>query len=1047
MACNGWDEKSGDPLVDGANESFKKSTEDFENLNKFSFKKVWEGFHKKTFDMQGTVKREMRRIIGENAEALIQALELSAGGSAKGDVEYQIAFDRLFKSLSPEEYNALNEMIQAKRAIAIGKNRRRVTMDFLEDEAVGTVFDMEKKEDIEKLNKLFGAKRIRKLFRTSKTIYKNKGEKYRFLTVRKTSAQAWRRDKDNVSKSIVATGHDSAEEAQVYSVSDQMEVLREAEIMNPHGTTVEGYEARLAHMKKLDPESYNKIEGRANIYFDTFKSQLGHMYRAGIISAKKYHSMREVGDYSPRLYIQYFDTTAQLDSLQGIKKGSMSSMQSDSALLMRDYIVRLHDKIARNEANTELYNYAEANPGNGIAEVVEFTTDVPDNYKAVTAMVKGRKKYIKMAREIGEEWGGQDPSMDMETMKTFRKWSGAGIVRATATGFNPEFALTNLPRDLFFSWFRTREYADNVLMAPFQIARQLWNTASDVWNSSDTPIGKAKEYLDEGGMMEFMTNQGMILAKRTAGKQAVLHPTLKVVEKWASYLGTKTELWVRLALREQAIENRARGGKVTKAMRKEATWIARGYLDFSQGGHLVKSADTFIPYLNAGLQATRGMFSTLAGGTGHTGKKGQRFEGSMAEQKRKNMNVAIWKMSQFVGIFAAMFMGNMLRHPEEWDKIDDYTKTKNLIIFSGAKELDEDGNVISEGFFKIPLDQGQAGMANLVALMLTGVLKETIGTEGDTVWHKFARTRPEIFRDGVKQMIPFTNFTPPSIKALLALANQDIFFSDKIYKGTEQSDKGQEYTPFTHPALIMSMQKLNKLLPNTGGILPSDPLSPARMRAVIDTFFVPSNTLVRGTGALVDVATDFFVLSDEHKEIRDLVEQDKRRALKRWPVARLFEYTHEESVERRKQAEQEKIEGHSRVAKIRNQVDWMLQKYNKISPNDTSGQSKIIKSTVDIINNSDLARVEKKKMKDRIVNARSFKKNVGKIKSPLFWREVSSEPNPEIRAEMIFQQWVKYPKFRDELLDSFRRLKRVGNTKTKRALRFRMKEHEDGGGK
>ena len=120
MACNGWDDKTGDPLIDGAKESFDQSTEDFEKLEKFSFKTMWQGLHKQTFDMQGTVKREMRRLLGGNAEALIQALELSAGGSAKGDVEYQIAFDNIFTQLSKEEYSALNEIIQAMRNIAIG---------------------------------------------------------------------------------------------------------------------------------------------------------------------------------------------------------------------------------------------------------------------------------------------------------------------------------------------------------------------------------------------------------------------------------------------------------------------------------------------------------------------------------------------------------------------------------------------------------------------------------------------------------------------------------------------------------------------------------------------------------------------------------------------------------------------------------------------------------------------------------------------------------------------------------------------------------------
>jgi len=51
---------------------------------------------------------------------------------------------------------------------------------------------------------------------------------------------------------------------------------------------------------------------------------------------------------------------------------------------------------------------------------------------------------------------------------------------------------------------------------------------------------------------------------------------------------------------EQAYKN--------KDITREATFAARDYMDFGQGGGIAKALDNAIPYLNASIQGTRGMF-------------------------------------------------------------------------------------------------------------------------------------------------------------------------------------------------------------------------------------------------------------------------------------------------------------------------------------------------------------------------------------------------------------------------------------------------------
>jgi hypothetical protein len=62
-------------------------------------------------------------------------------------------------------------------------------------------------------------------------------------------------------------------------------------------------------------------------------------------------------------------------------------------------------------------------------------------------------------------------------------------------------------------------------------------------------------------------------------------------------------LLTRLAIRERALR-RGKDGK-------EATFAARDYMDFGQGGTIVKALDNAIPYLSAGVQGMRGFWRAL----------------------------------------------------------------------------------------------------------------------------------------------------------------------------------------------------------------------------------------------------------------------------------------------------------------------------------------------------------------------------------------------------------------------------------------------------
>lgn len=1001
--------------ADPVEQNFKKSDKLYQEITGWDVHKIWGNFHRLVFDAQGPVKKEIRKL-GIVGEKLVRTLELAAGGGARGDVEHTISFDSVFEGIKEHQFDMLNRIIQALRNISLEENWREHLTKLTGEDYIGTTFDLSNKEDKARLEKAVG-KPVKA------------GKKFTHAMTKKVSIDS---DQVSVRLFVDKVSADTAAEAEGRRVAKQLEIL------NPDALTKEQYEKWLKLAEAADPELYNAMRLKAEDYFAVMRRQIGFLERAGILSKEKAKDMIAAGDYSPRLYMQFFDPDITFNNLEQIKTGSTQPLLLDSALLMRDYIVRAHDRIARNEANLELLKIAESHPDNPIVQKISENEakHVSANFKVINAMVKGEKVPLKMPLAFAEQWGQSDPSLDRETAKLLQHLSGASIVRASATGLNPEFALTNLPRDMFFSWFRTREYSDNVVFAPFQILARMVEVSGDVWHTGNVPIGRAKEFLDDGGMMEFMTSQGLIVQRQFKGRGSVLHPKLKALEGWLSFLGQKTELWVRLALREQAIHKRTGGdrSKLTTDIRKDATWIARGYLDFAQGGKLTKGADRVVPYLNAGMQATRGLFQTLAGGHG------------TAEQIRDNKWAAWWKFAQFTTLFGTVFMLNLLHYPDDMEKIDDGDKQKNLIWFLPGMEKKAANGETIRAYIKLPMDQGQSAMANAAMLIFSQALKGMLG-EGDTVFHRLANTRPEIFGDGAKSLIPFVNTLPipPILDAIIAANNLDTFGMQEIWKGADFEDKNKEYTPFTHPAWRMQAKVLNKILPNLKGLIPDEPMSPERLKFVMQTFFTPSNSAYKALSYATDVF--FGEMMADYPDVDKHIQKSTREWLKTIPGAdRIIEWTNDEKVRKRVLVHQEKqrLAGKRQTSLVETNI--LLNKLNEIEQGDNVGAKRIREQLIAMVNREvsagNITKDEGSKLKKRYVSAHGVWKTLGRIGNARLWREVAREPSRHARGVLLFKAWKDgTPEYRENLKAQYRKMKRVNNRTTSNAWGRLMQHH------
>lgn len=1019
-SCGRWVQGNLGNVADGVDGNLNqghKATE--ERLSAWrKSENIWSYLQTQITDQQIVIKKALRnKIGGKLAERAIQAMEKMPGGSAKGLVEAQIALKNIYDNMTEQQVYWFNKMVVAKRAIAIDKHQVEIAQRYMNDKGFGVIYDMQNEAHVQILNSLYG----------------EVGVEGRYAVVEHIDATFKKKTK---SKTKIK-GFESREEASKFSLQQTEKVLKDAEILHPGGNTAEEYEVYLQSLEKTDPDTYQILDEKLTLYFDTYRENLAVMRDAGVISQKDYDHMVRAGDYSPRRYLKFFDPDIAAEMLAGITTGSTSELNMDSANLLREYIIALHSRIARNEANKQLYYIADNDPDNGLVSIIDETADdaeveVGANFKSISVIIGGSKKKMMMPIEFGKSWLATDPAIDRDSANLFRTLSGAGMIRALATGYNPEFAITNLPRDLFFSWFRVREYSDHAWFAFPQMAKRMAETFSDVWHTSEDPRGRAKEFLDEYGMMDFMTQQGEFGGKAWKHDKGIMKP-LKTVGKVLSFVGSKTELWVRLALREQAIINRVakNNGVETQGIRDEATWIARGYIDFSQGGKMVKGLDSFIPYLNAGMVATRGLFDTLSGsqmtGVGQTSLDLANNQ-VVGNQKAKNIAMAWWKMAQFFGLFAGSFVLNMMNNPEEWDKIEDSDKFKNLIMFiPGLRDKGKNGGDI-HAYLKLPLDQGQVLVANFVGLLMTGFLRETIGTEGDSIYHKIAGIRPEIFTEGMRYATPVSiDSLPPTLKAVMGyVMNYDTYRGGNIYKGPKMENLGGEMagrTPFDHPALSMSVEFLNERMPTFFGMIPEEPFSPARLKFVIDTFFVPSNSMVRMGNLITDWMVNPHLKPDEIKRMEDGIAEDTRAFYKTLPgVDRVFEWTGDERVESVKANDELRLREAESKAAARNITKGFVYRLNQLKDGDFKSQDDFTRYTTAKIREQKLDPESQRRFFRKMKDAIKIKRSVGTLESPRFWYGINATKDPLVRAKMLHMELKKNPEHRRELLSDLRRM-------------------------
>ena len=212
------------------------------------------------------------------------------------------------------------------------------------------------------------------------------------------------------------------------------------------------------------------------------------------------------------------------------------------------------------------------------------------------------------------------------------------VLRYFATVGNPLFIVGNIPVDIINAAFFTDVYSPFKPIAVIQATtglayRFLQDMLYDVaplYESIRKIFSKDKtnreyrnrvkqEYITHGGAMGTMAEEGIRSLERgyllTTGAAKTTRKTLITIGKATSYLGSKSEIAMRLAVYNKRKKNliaafKKEHGQMPNEQELddimwEATREARELIDFSQGGEFVKKVDQVIPYLNAATQGLR----------------------------------------------------------------------------------------------------------------------------------------------------------------------------------------------------------------------------------------------------------------------------------------------------------------------------------------------------------------------------------------------------------------------------------------------------------
>ena len=406
---------------------------------------------------------------------------------------------------------------------------------------------------------------------------------------------------------------------------------------------------------------------------------------------------------------------------------------------------------------------------------------------------------VEAPAEVVAQWNDADPLIKPNAANAIRLATLGSVKRMMLTGMNPAFAAANTFRDIAHAILLTNTYSKHFPVALAQITKDFATVSKDALSR-----GKLyKQFIEDGGGMDFLTTQGRPLVSKDIGKEGLGERTMHVL----GYLNETSELLTRLSIYKRNIDEATTAFKKenkrdpnpaeVKDIRLDAAAAARDQMDFSQGGTAAKAIDNFIPYTNAALQGTR----------------------VLIRYAKNNPGLFAYKLAQLGAVSMGLAMLAISGYEDDWDDISDDVKARYFIIFLPMKIKGKDG-VERRKYLSIAKSHEQAMFAGVFESIAEFVMRGTYPT-GRTI-------------DDFQTSLPLINPTQiPLLEAMNAYASgYDTYRERMVNEKVGKIEPWREYTTGKTPEFLINIGKATAGKEADGTL--TGGLSPDRMKLAAD---------------------------------------------------------------------------------------------------------------------------------------------------------------------------------------------------------------------
>lgn len=564
-------------------------------------------------------------------------------------------------------------------------------------------------------------------------------------------------------------------------------------------TETAAYIELFQYYEKLSSKRAEVIRDRSKAYFEWMKKPLKDMLDAELISKEEYDAL-VTHNYRRIKLVDIFDKRYQAkigkkkrtiydSGVEALAKGRDTDIYEPSSEIMAlEVFNRAYGRILNNEANLSLAEVAKNDPKNPFVRVKVKGKPIPSGWQRHFFYEKGGRKSMYLSPEMSKEWITNNPEISYRMGQFLRYTSMSPVLRTFATGINWGFALANLPRDVMHTWYAARTFDGKEWKGvysphmPIYLA-EMGRDLVTVFPDAITRGPRYKDYINRGGGMEFLVHQGRILSR---GRK--LEGPLDKIQDFLGYFGETTELAPRLAIKERVTRDRIKEGMKEEDAKNEGTFAARDYMDFGQGGGITKAADNAMPYLNAGVQGTRGLWRTA----------------------NDNPKLFAYKVAQLGAMVTLLYTAMREQAPETTEALQGSIDMQNNLCIPMGDNFsfeDEEGQT-RYIYYKIPLDPSQKFFKTFFEAFTDKMLGNEVDVERIT--NNMAEQSP----------VGITSLPPTLSGGIGYLYNKDLWRNKDVWRKTKPFDwpkSKEEYIPGETPQFYTDIGKATGLSPERTG--------------------------------------------------------------------------------------------------------------------------------------------------------------------------------------------------------------------------------------